>query len=271
MDAHISQLQEQVDALFNNLNALRSQVDSGSTPAMDSPYPPHHLAGSAISVSQESAHSHSPFSGRALPPVKKSRFRGPTSSAFNLGLAKSSLQNMGIAAPEDGMDEGMATQNETPADSPPPLPSISQLQKTFHPSKDPIWTISKEETKRLLRLWQDEMGVMYPLLEAAQMEKHIGMLYTFIDAAARTGLMQAGLPGADAIQDDDTNLLKMILAIAFTLDGNGHSEPGLRMFENVRPVVEGISTAPADIRGVQMLGLVVSILLAENLNLRKLF
>src|SRR2546429_2370675 len=49
--------------------------------------------------------------------------------------------------------------------------------------------------------------------------QHTNLLYTFIDAARRTGLMEAGLPGADAIYDDQTRTLKLVLAIACTLEG----------------------------------------------------
>ena len=94
MSSHISSLQDQVDQLYANLNALRSQVDAQSVGSMGTPYNGHDYPRS-LSIGQTPILPPSPSRQRtkSLHP----RFHGPTSSAFNLGVAKSSLKKSGVA------------------------------------------------------------------------------------------------------------------------------------------------------------------------------
>lgn len=257
MDAHISSLQEQVDQLFANLNSLRNHVDTNPT-TIETPYSAQGYARSLSisqnSISQNSAIPASPAHNRSKSYSKHPRFHGPTSSTFNLGVAKSSLQTMGITGPEDGVDEGLVTQDATPAGSPPLANTI--LQKPgLHASKDPIWAITKEEAVRLVHVWHEEMGMMYPFLDIDKITRYAELLFSFVEAASRSGLMQGTLPGSDAIMDEQTSLLKLILSIAMTLEGSGKSDLGRRMFENVHSVVETLLLTPVDLRSINMLAL----------------
>jgi len=187
---------------------------------------------------------------------KHPRFQGPTSSAFNFDVAKSSLQTMGITRPEDGVDEGIATRDGTPLESPCPTSSAAM---PAHPSKDPLWLLNKDETVRLCRVYDEEMGIMYPMLDIDKIIRHAIMLFTFIESAARTGLVQRSLPGADNLDDDDTRLLKMILAAALIVEGSGQSELGRRLFETVREYAESSLWGPVNINQLRLLVLVVCI------------
>jgi hypothetical protein len=261
MIGHITTLQSQVDQLYSNLNALRAQVDNGT-------------AGLGLDASPYSQHSYSrslsiPSAGGALgshrqpPTPKHPKFRGPTSAVFNLGVAKSSLQNMGITGSEEGLDEGITTHDETPSTSPPPGQAF--LAKTpLHASKDAIWSLSKEETIRLVRVWQDEMGTMYPIVDIDRLIRHANLLFTFMDAARRSGLMEPGLPGADAIYDDQTVLLKLIVSIALTLEASGKSDLGRKMWECVKTNVEAHQFSSPDLKSLQMLALAVSVVFKTN-------
>ena len=250
MMGHIAALQQHVDTLYSNLSALRSQVDANMGNIMPSPYP-------NAPFSQPLSTSPSvPMLGQppTTPKQKHPTFHGPTSSAFSLGLAKSRLQTMGITGTEDGLEDGMAPQDETPNASPPHARTESTQ---LHASKDPIWSISKEEAIRLIHVWQDEMGGMYPVIEIDKTLRHTNLLFTFMDAARRTGLMAGGAPGADAIYDDQTIMLKLVLAVALTLEGSGKSELGKRLFETTRESVEVQVFAPASIKTIRMLCLAV--------------
>lgn len=252
MDAHISSLQEQVDQLFANLNSLRNHVDTNLT-TIETPYSAQGYARS-LSISQNSAIPASPAHNRSKSYSKHPRFHGPTSSTFNLGVAKSSLQTMGITGPEDGVDEGLVTQDATPAGSPPLANTILQ-NPGLHASKDPIWAITKEEAVRLVHVWHEEMGMMYPFLDIDKITRYAELLFSFVEAASRSGLMQGALPGSDAIMDEQTSLLKLILSIAMTLEGSGKSDLGRRMFENVHSVIETLLLTPVDLRSINMLAL----------------
>ncbi|KAH8727490.1 fungal-specific transcription factor domain-containing protein [Phaeosphaeriaceae sp. PMI808] len=250
MSTHLASLQQQVDDLYSNLTNLRAQVDVQS-----------HSNGGSIGT---------PFNGTdyqqppMLPPsaarsrtksfTKHPRFHGPTSTAFNLGVARSSLKTMGITAAEDGDDEGEHTHDPTPASASPP--TTSALPKPLlHSDKDPIWNISKHEALRLVQVWHEEQGVMYPILEIEKVLRYTDMLFSFVEAAARSGLMQAALPGADAIMDEQTSLLKLVLAITLVLEGRGQDALGEKLFENVHGVVEKTLSEPVSLYGIHLLAL----------------
>lgn len=254
MSAQISTLQEQVDQLFANLSSLRNQVDAQSSMgSMGTPFPDY---GRPMSMSQTPIMAPSPSQQRSKSFSKHPRFHGPTSSAFNLGVAKTSLKTMGITAHEEGEDEGVVTQDATPLDSPPP--SAAMLPKpTLHVQKDPIWSFTKQEAIRLLHVWEEEMGMMYPFMDIQKVVRYAEMLFSFVEAAARSGLMQGGLPGADAIMDARTSHLKLMLASALILEGNGKDPLGERLFDNVHKVVEQTLSSPVDLQGINMLMLAV--------------
>jgi hypothetical protein len=230
------------------MNALlRNQVDAGgmpldASPYSQSPYPPLPDSSTAGLI----------LPGRPTPTPKHPKFRGPTSALYNLGVARSSLVHMGIAGGEEGGEDGLMTHDGTPAGSPPP-----SQRPILHASKDAIWSLNKDEAIRLIYVWQDEMGTMYPIVDVEGLVRHTGMLFTFMEAARRSRLMESSMPGADAIYDDQTNLLKLIVAIALTLEGSGKSEFGKKMWECVRTTVEAQLFEPPGLKGLQMLGLAV--------------
>ncbi|KAI9839870.1 MAG: hypothetical protein M1819_000062 [Sarea resinae] len=245
MNAQLVALQDQVDTLFSNLSSMRNSHDSGIS-TTDSPY--HQPPSGTLSIAQSSVHNHSPppqRRGRNLP--KPPRFQGPTSSAFSFDVAKTSLQTMGITGAEEGVDEGVATQDGTPSGSPPVSAVLA------HPSKDPLWVIPKEEAIRLCRVYEEEMGLMYPVLDIEKLVRHASLLYTFIEAAARTGLAQLSLPGADGLHDDDTNLLKVVVATALVTEGGGQSELGAKLYESVREPAETTLWGSVDMKGLSLL------------------
>lgn len=246
MSAQLASLQQQVDDLYNNLNSLRTQVDVQSQGSIGTPFngadyqQPPMLPPSARSRTKS-------FS-------KHPRFHGPTSSAFNLGVARSSLKTMGITAGEDGEDEGNNLHDVTPAPSPPQSVSVP-FKPILHADKDPIWNISKHEALRLVHVWYEEQGVMYPILDMEKVLRYTEMLFSFVEAAARSGLMQGTLPGSDAIMDDQTSILKLILAITLVLEGRGKDALGEKLFENVHKVVEKTLSEPVSLHGINLLAL----------------
>ncbi|KAF2267049.1 fungal-specific transcription factor-like protein [Lojkania enalia] len=256
MSSHISALQDQVDQLFLSLNSLKSQVDAQSVGSMGTPYNTQDYARS-MSIGQTPVLPASPAHQRTKSFSKHPRFHGPTSSAFNLGVAKTSLKTMGITGPEDGEDEGVTTQDVTPMGSPPPpiATTVPAPRPSMHADKDPIWSLTKLEALRLVRVWHEEMGMMYPFMDIDKVLHYADMLFSFVEAASRSGLMQGALPGADAIMDDQTTLLKLILAIALILEGYGKSPLGEKLFDNVHKVVERTLSDPVDLKGINMLAL----------------
>ncbi|KAG0649902.1 putative transcriptional regulatory [Hyphodiscus hymeniophilus] len=224
MITHIASLQEQVDNLYASLNALRNgdgMFTSNSERSMSVSQPPAN-------------HPISPMSRYRPQPIHSS-FRGPSSSAFSLNVAKNTLQNMGYQGL--GVDEGMNSQDPTPAGSPPGIQPPPLVNLNGNPCRDPIWTFSKEEMVRLCRVYEEEVGIMYPVLNIEQLIVHGTNLYRFIDAALRTGLANTTRPG-QGVSDEQSCILKLVLACATLVEGSGQSEIAYRLFESVREAAD---------------------------------
>ncbi|KAJ5081453.1 hypothetical protein NUU61_009717 [Penicillium alfredii] len=244
MTDQLSTLQEQVNSLFSSMNELRSHKPSFESPTFDH-----------VSRDDSQPVFTSIPASLAKPRIRHPRFHGPTSSAFNFDVAKSSLQNMGITPTEDGPDD-LSTAHVSPAGSPPP--HLGPLVQTIHPSKDPIWTIPRQEAIRLLRVYEEEIGMTYPVVTITSVVHQANLLYTFIEAATRTGFAQRGLPGDDGLLDDSTILLKLILATTLVVEGGGQSELGQRLYLSVKPVIESKLWEPHDIKNIQLYAIVAT-------------
>lgn len=237
MQNHISALQDQVNELYTQLNDFRNRPDAGFTPAPD-PVFNHEGHQRAMSASRQLPPLVSPNRApqRVLP-----QFHGPTSSTYGLDVAKSSLQTMGIM--HNNMDEGLMSRDRSRAAS--PIPAQNQ--------KDPLWSIDIAEVTRLCHVYEEEIGIMYPVADMDKLIKHAKSLYKFIAASLRSGFGQPVLPGADAFDDEDTVILKMILAITLVVEGSGRSELGQRFFDSAKPAVDIRLVTNTGILSVQLL------------------
>ncbi|KAL1962252.1 hypothetical protein VTN77DRAFT_9842 [Rasamsonia byssochlamydoides] len=174
----------------------------------------------------------------------KLSFHGPTTSSFSFGIARQSLQTRGITEVPELGDEGDVTQEPSPM----PSPSLSPHPFEYQQSIDPLWAISKEEALRLCHVYEEEMGVMYPVLELEQTMSHVNILYTHI----RTPSLSRSSPkiayNPDTLDNDDISILKLVFACALTAEESGHSELGMRIFNSVRDVANDSMWRPSDIK-----------------------
>jgi hypothetical protein len=275
MAAHMASLQEQVNMLFDNLNNLRGSLGQPTPPVSQQiqqqppPPPPQQQQQQSMPAQSQSntpidpslqnhafglprAPSAAPMS--ISPSQTKSRsfsqqqvqtsYRGPTSTEFSFGVADNSLQTMGIT---DGSAEhsGDAVHPLAALTSSDQMERNMQMIQDVHDEKDPIYSVTKEEALRLCRVYEEEVGVMYPVVNINTVMEYTERLYSFIDAARRNGLVQQGFPGADAIDDENTIILKMIIACASTMEHAGGSELGRNMFESPG-VIEAVRKAKED-------------------------
>ncbi|KAL1957131.1 hypothetical protein VTO42DRAFT_6274 [Malbranchea cinnamomea] len=249
MKAHIEHLQEQVNTLFANINDLYRKAELAPTNSS-------HLNREVIQSTQPRE-----IDAQSLPSArqrsKHPRFHGPTSSVYNFDVAKSSLQTMGITPADDGTQDVFATHDATPAGSPSqqPVPSPEDLA---HPAEDPLWLIKREEAIRLCRVYEEEIGMMYPLIDIEKLIERANLLFNFIEAADRTGLATRFKPSPDSSNDDDTNILKLVLAITLLLEGNGQSALGTRFFSSVKHRAETIMWDAVDVKTITILALVAT-------------
>ena len=253
MNSQIASLQEQVDNLYANINAMRGDPNLAIGDSLTYPRPSERSMSMSQHSNQHSGSMDSPGVNRPKSTPKQHRFQGPTSSAFSLDVAKTTLHNMGYPPLEDG-DDG-PTRDDTPLGSPPPRVPLASI----HPSKDPLWLFSKEEAIRLVKIYEEEMGIMYPFVDIDAIVVHTTNLYSFLDAAQRSGLAQMTLPGEDGVSDENSCVLKMVLACALMVEGSGQSEMGVRLFSSVRNVADNFLYAEAiDLKNLPLLVLCVS-------------
>jgi hypothetical protein len=245
MREHIAALQDQVNELYANLNELRSRSDNVPSMPID-PQFSHDGSTRALSMS------------RTLPPLispkKPSRvlpqFHGPTSTLYGLDVAKTSLQTMGIT--QNVADDGLLSRDRSRAPSP-------IMMASAHPSKDPLWLIDHSEVVRLCHVYEEEIGIMYPVIDIDKVLKQAHSLYKFIGASLRTGLGQPNLPGADTFDDEETTVLKLLLAVTMTVEGHGRSELGQRFFEASKPATDLKLVTALDVKSVVLTVLTVRI------------
>jgi hypothetical protein len=262
MRDQITSLQDQVNDLYANLSELRARQDGFSAVTASSPL-----------YSQDGGRSMSMAMSRTLPPLGPSsgrapqktvpQFHGPTSSTYGFDVAKSTLQTMGITQ-STSQDDGFISHDRSANASPFTSPA---LPCPPHSSKDPLWLIEQAEASRLCHVYEEEIGIMYPHIDMEKILKHLNLLYSFISAALRTGFGQPTLLGADAIEDEDTTVLKLILAITLLLEGNGKSELGDRFFESAKQAVNLKIVGPLDVGAVNLIVLTVRKLLIRLLSL----
>jgi len=252
MRQHIASLQEQVNDLWASLNELRSRPEAVFAGPIDPVFQQdghgHDQGGRSLSLS--ASRTLPPLISPKRPPPKPlPQFHGPTSLVYGLDVAKSSLQTMGIT--HNTVDDGAISQERSRAASP-------NLPLAPHPSKDPLWLIDHNEVVRLCGIYEEEIGIMYPVLDVEKVMKHASNLYKFIGASIRTGFGQLGLPGPDAFDDEETTILKMALAIALVVEGNGRSDLGQRFFDAAKPATDLKLVTALDLKSVVLLVLTVS-------------
>jgi hypothetical protein len=163
-------------------------------------------------------------------------------------VAKSSLQTMGIT--HNVADDGLMSRERSRAASP-------VMMLSAHPSKDPLWLIDHSEVVRLCRVYEEEIGIMYPVIDIDKVLKQANSLYKFIGASLRTGLGQPTLPGADTFDDEETTVLKMVMAITLTVEGHGRSELGQRFFDAAKPATDLKLVTAIDVKSVVLTVLTV--------------
>lgn len=126
-----------------------------------------------------------------------------------------------------------------------------------HYAKDPIWSIGKDEAVRLCRVYDEEIGIMYPMLDMDQIVMKAEKLFTFTEAATKTGLIDRSIPSADSMHGPEVDTLKMILATALILEGGGQSDLGSALFDTVKASCESKLGETPDIGGLRLLVIMV--------------
>ncbi|KAL3476490.1 hypothetical protein BJX99DRAFT_258423 [Aspergillus californicus] len=222
-----------MDRLYEQMNAMQAQISS-LTAAV------HTLTqtNSGIARIEPGPRSYRRISITS----KEATFQGPTTSGFSFDLAKSSLKERGI---EVERQEDI-TREPSPLLTPPSLPAGS-----CH-AGDPLWSISKTEALRLCRVYEEEMGVMYPVVDLDELLHHVNLLYGSLEVAWQRGPVDV----SDGLDSDDVNILRLVFACALTAEASGSSELAMGLFATVREAADHYIWAAPEIKSITLLALV---------------
>lgn len=244
MNEKVGRLQEQVDALFNSLNALRQETVR-LAPIQDRVTP----TPSIPSIPQLPK----PVTTLRVPPS----FSGPTSIAFTVDVAKNTLHNMGYTGADERSEDNGLNHEPTPQAS----PSIQPLGRSpstanNSPTPDPLWGFSREEMIQLCRFHEEEVGIMYPVVKIDHIIEHAKKLSSWMESAKRHGLASGG--GQDGgISDHTTLILKIVMCCALTVMEHGKSTRAEQLYDSIQPIVDKmLMSDPADVTKLPFLALV---------------
>lgn len=244
MAAQVNHLQEQVETLFNNINSLRA--DTVRTASL------HQHERTLTGPSTASTPTSTTMSMLPQPRPPASAFRGPTSNRFSLDVAKNTLHKMGYSYPSDNAD-GNGNSQETPGGSPKLAPLAALPAETS--TADALWELDKDEMIRLCRIYEEEVGIMYPVLRIDTIINHARTLATWMGAAKKNGLA-GGQDGG--INDPNTLLLKIVLCGGLLVEGHGSSAQAQRIFTGIKTIANRmLMSDPPNIQNLPFLALVV--------------
>ncbi|KAK6079493.1 fungal specific transcription factor domain-containing protein [Seiridium cupressi] len=254
MNNTVSRLQEQVETLFSNLNALRSEtLQLAPIQAHDRslPLPATATAGTPSSSTSGGPPHRTDLALTRQPPG----FRGPTSTDFSLDVAKNTLHKMGYSnLGEEVPDDNATSQDGTPGTSPMLAPLGTQQQQA---SPDPLWEFDKDEMIRLCRVYEEEVGIMYPVVRVETVVNHAKILSSWMEAA-RKHFLNGGPPAAQGhgISDHKTIILKLVMCNALIIGEEADSNKAIRLLESMRPILDRmLMSDPSDVGNLPLLAL----------------
>jgi hypothetical protein len=237
---HVSHLQHQVNTLFDSLNLLRRDT------LRLAPLSDHVLSQSSATVPLPASSRHAPIKDPVPFRVPQS-YHGPTSIGFTVDVAKNTLHKMGYSAGCDGNEDGYP-QPDSPVIAPANLPTL-----TPNPA-DPIWDFNESEMLHLCKIYEEEVGAMYPVIKFGPVVEHAKAIAAWVDAK-RSGMAPPHVREQDLL-DVETLQLKIVLCCALTIQEHGNSAKAARLYESIQPTVDKmLMTEPTDVARLPFLAL----------------
>lgn len=242
---HMKSMQDQITNLSAAVRSIAHSDNSSIGAGRSSIVGPGRLPSDGLLPTQRGL--------RRVSTARETPFQGPTTSAYSFGLARSSLQRRGIVEhQEEAADEGDLAQEPSPLAS----PSASNRDMELHHAVDPLWALPKAEALRLCRVYEEEMGIMYPVLELSELLDQVDLLYGLMD---RTPDSNIHPHGDHVIDQEDIYILRLVFACALTAEASGRSERAISLFNSVKEVQDNCVWGPPEIKSIIFLTLVVCV------------
>lgn len=197
---------------MRNLSARLHQLESGSPAASSKPFTSTQAAGGL---------------NRILNPPKSPSYVGPTSAEFGLGRPREaqSLENRDGNRPVSEEDEEICL--STAAGS---LSSSDHLGTLA--TDDPLKILGLEETLRLVQIYEDTVGIMYPCVDLASLRTYVVESYHSRQTNGKT-TDPASASDQDWFHARDIQVLKILLATALLVESHGQSESAAQLADSV--------------------------------------
>ncbi|KAH7169913.1 hypothetical protein EDB81DRAFT_774071 [Dactylonectria macrodidyma] len=180
--------------------------------------------------------------------VDSPEFCGPSSSEFTLNVVSGNLRAMGM--PSAILDKSKADAGLSP--------SISSQLAQYGPfmkllAVDPLWDIRREDAIKLIKQWYNGSGALYPVVDQQKMLETANSVFTAIENAQAEGVKASRGSLVEALFTDETNKLKIVLAIGRTVETVGGNDNAQRLIQSTREAVEGLIWNSNTIDGIQIL------------------
>ncbi|RSL77537.1 hypothetical protein CEP51_008971 [Fusarium floridanum] len=235
--AQLGRLQDEVVWLHQTVKVLQSESTRLSS-LSDRP-----MAMGTSTVAPSPSQSSSSLNRHDGLNSKYGSFRGPTSMAFSLDVANNTISNMGYRGISDG-DEN-AHHNEG-------------LGMPLSRPLDPLHDFDKDEMVRLCRLHEEEIGIMYPVLNVQNVISHAKTLAPFLETMRHQN-------SRELINDEKTLQLKIIMCCALVVEEHGHSDKAIRLYDSMESVLNRkLMAEAADVAALPLLALVAGYRFLSN-------
>jgi hypothetical protein len=139
--------------------------------------------------------------------------------AYSLDVVNNTIANMGY----HGIDES--------DDQDPQGGHVAGPMGTSHTGIDPLLEFDKDEMIRLCRFHEDEIGIMYPVLDIQSVIAHAKNITPFLDSLRSQGRT------TELVNDEKTLRLKMVMCCALITESHGHCDKAVRLYESMEAVV----------------------------------
>jgi hypothetical protein len=154
--------------------------------------------------------------------AKQPEFLGPTSSSFLFRVASDSLAIAGVHAPAHCEAESQ------------PSSAKSDLHATYYANRgweSPLCMISREEALRLLEVYDEEYGLIYPFINKTVLARAAQYFYDCVSMASST--TRSYQKDENTLTEGILDILKLAIAIAAAIENQGPNELSTRLLSSV--------------------------------------
>ncbi|KAL4915822.1 hypothetical protein BDW62DRAFT_219149 [Aspergillus aurantiobrunneus] len=142
---------------------------------------------------------------------------GPTSAEF------------GITPQQKPVDESDGGETESESEST-PAPSPAAVSDVEAMSTDPLGNLGKEEALRLVTVYENNVGLMYPCIDLDSVRSYVN---DYFENEDRPGPTPPGMTDQDWFFARDAEVLKILLATALLAESHGRSERAALLADSV--------------------------------------